>query len=94
MSVVLPSIHMNGTSKEALEKQYIKCWRAVNNAIETLQQNPPHCRDYYVQNTEDNLYEAYQPAREQHNSWGDKLRVVKKELEELILGIQAGGYKK
>ena len=96
MTILLPTVHMNGTSKEALLTQYKNCWRAVRDAIDVLEANPPHSRDYYPQNTvgTDFLYEAYQPAREQHNAWTQKLYAVKNDLEELIIGIGEGGHKK
>ena len=93
--VVLPSIHMNGTSKDALLKQYKDCYYAVQKAVDELQTNPPHSRDYYPQNVNgDDLYASYYPARDQHNEWVAKLIEVKNDLETLIVGIINGGFKK
>lgn len=44
----MPRIHLNGTSKESLVKQYADCHEAVQKALDVVRRNPPHGRDYYV----------------------------------------------
>jgi len=44
-----PTIHLNGTGRNALIEQYRASLHAVNEAIEVLRQNGPHGRDYYTQ---------------------------------------------
>jgi hypothetical protein len=44
---VLPVIHLNGTSREALIQDRVKVGRAVNAALEALMQACPNGRDYY-----------------------------------------------
>lgn len=78
-----PTIHLNGTSAEALEKQYKEVYQAVDAALNMHAQAAPHARDYYVQ--EDGAYEV---ARVEHAGRTLKLKTVRSELLEIIESIQ------
>jgi hypothetical protein len=45
----LPTVHLNGTSREALLRQQLDVIRALQNAKRVICENAPHARDYYVQ---------------------------------------------
>jgi hypothetical protein len=48
-SLILPSIHLNGTSAKSLTEDYTQARRAVQQAINALQAVDFNARDYYVQ---------------------------------------------
>jgi hypothetical protein len=45
----LPTIHLNGTSRDSLLDGYINAMRVLRLAIDALQAAAPHSRDYYTQ---------------------------------------------
>jgi hypothetical protein len=47
--MMLPTIHMNGTSGRALLEGYCDAISAVHAALEALARVAPHSRDYYPQ---------------------------------------------
>ena len=74
-----PTVHLNGTSREALLEGYIDCVNAVYHAIEVLQKNAPNARDYeyyFVPGT-------WAAALVQHEARLEKLESVLAELREI-----------
>jgi hypothetical protein len=47
--LTLPTVHLNGTSRESLLEGYIAALDALRLATEALQASAPNSRDYYVQ---------------------------------------------
>lgn len=47
-----PSVHLNGTSVEALLEQNRKVSRALRTTLEAMSEAAPHGRDYYPQGSE------------------------------------------
>lgn len=86
----VPTVHLNGTSKQELLLQLREAYRAVNKAKEALRATVPHLRDYYVQDSTDQVYER---AREQHNSRHDMLNTVMEQLEAIASAVQDQGGK-
>ena len=41
-----PTVHLNGTSREALLEGYVDCVNAVRHAVEVCQKNAPNMRDH------------------------------------------------
>lgn len=80
--LVVPSVHLNGTSRESLMDQVEKAERAVRNALMSLYETAPNGRDYYPQGND-----ALKAAQRQHDSRVGRLLVVANELGELALGI-------
>lgn len=78
MTIRLPSIHLNGTSKQALLEGYLEAASAVFSAAEALSEAAPNARDYYPQG--DN---AFKQAQEEHNARLAKLNSVLVELQQL-----------
>lgn len=77
--MIEPTIHLNGTSREALHEGYIAAGQAVRQAILALAEAAPHERDYYPQGDD-----AYKRAMAEHNARAVKLGSV---LEDLIVLI-------
>ena len=80
--MMIPTIHMNGTSKEALVEALSEAYRAVNEAGRKLAEAYPNGRDYYPQGAG-----AINTAMKEHESRMERLRSVAKELEEIVVAI-------
>ena len=72
-----PTVHLNGTSREALLEGYIDCVNAVRHAIEVCQKNAPNARDYYSR------IGAWPAAMTEHEARLEKLESVLAELREI-----------
>ncbi len=59
--MLLPSIHLNGTSAEQLLEQACEAGNAVRAAIVALEAAGPNARDYYPQGDD-----AFTRARAEH----------------------------
>jgi hypothetical protein len=73
-----PSIHLNGTSLDALSEDYTEARCAVSRAITALEKNPPNARDYYVQGKH-----AYSEAVQEHYDRIRRLESVYSDLLEI-----------
>lgn len=73
-----PTIHLNGTSKEELERQVEEAYSALGDALCKLANMAPNGRDYYPQGA-DALYKA----QDEHRARMQKITDIQKELEEL-----------
>ena len=71
-----PTVHLNGTSREALLEGYIDCVNAVRHAIEVCQKNAPNMRDYYLVN-------GGSAAMTEHEARLAKMEAVLAELREI-----------
>jgi hypothetical protein len=78
----IPTIHLNGTSKDALFQQVCNAIDAVHAAGDALAQATPNGRDYYPQGQE-----AIYAAMRQHEARMTKLREVARELETIAQAI-------
>jgi len=47
--IMIPTIHMNGTSREALLSAYEEAMTAIAAALRALEETAPNGRDYYPQ---------------------------------------------
>ena len=81
--LIIPTIHLNGTSREELLSQLQAAARATADACLKLADAAPHPRDYYVQYDT----EAYTKARAQHEARLEKLRQIYNELESIAIKI-------
>lgn len=70
-----PTIHLNGTGREALSEGYASAYRAVNAAIDALPEAAPNARDYYVQGSD-----AIRVATAEHCARVARLQAVRDEL--------------
>lgn len=78
MTLAVPTIHMNGTSKNALLEQYCDAITALHDAGRKLAAAAPNGRDYYVQGGD-----AIRRAMDQHDARMRKLREIINELEKI-----------
>ena len=79
MSQRMPSIHLNGTSRDKLFEQYSDATAALRVAIKKLEDASPNARDYYLQGPS-----AYKEAEIQHNARILQLQGVMKEIYAIL----------
>ena len=77
-TVSLPTVHLNGTSRDTLLEGYIAALDALRLAMEALQAAAPHARDYYVQ-----AGDTFYMAQNQHFTRLARLRETLDELNTL-----------
>jgi hypothetical protein len=71
LSFPLPAVHLNGTGRETLLKEWEEAYKSLNKAFNALLDTTCHGRDYYV--IDDN---AYSQARDKRIEMRDKLQEV------------------
>lgn len=78
----IPTIHLNGTSGDALQREYHEAYKAINFAIQALGDATCNGRDYYPQGDD-----AYRQARNERDEAFTKLKEVQSYVEEMLVGI-------
>jgi len=86
MSMTLPTIHMNGTSEEALLGQLTDVSGHLRAALDAMSQATPNGRDYYPQGPS-----ALAAAMTAHLDRRDRMNALKNEIDALALAIAEGG---
>jgi hypothetical protein len=81
--MLIPTVHLNGTTGEALRDQYTDAAIAVQKAINALCVAGPNARDYYVQGPD-----AGFAAQREHEARVKVLKGVRDELAAIAEGIQ------
>lgn len=81
--MALPTVHLNGTSRDELVSLRLDVVDAIRVAVVALRKAAPHARDYYVQSPE-----AYRMARTVWEARQDALENVAEELRSEALDIQ------
>ena len=81
-NLTLPTIHFNGTSREALLEEYQTAWSAVQQALEAVIAAAPNDRDYYVQGPE-----ACTRAQAEHRERLAKIESVMTELHQILMHV-------
>lgn len=76
--IIAPTIHSNGTSRDALLDAYCVAGGALTQALEALADAGPNGRDYYPQGSD-----AIRRATAEHEARLKKLREVRDELRAL-----------
>ena len=84
--MILPTIHLNGTSKERLIESLCNASNALNDAYSALKETAPNGRDYYPQGPQ-----ALKQATDEHMLRLRKLDAVKAEIDALTLAIDQQG---
>lgn len=82
MELTYPTVHLNGSSKDDLVRQQRTARRALQTALDTLQQASPHGRDYYVQGPD-----ALRKAMAAHEARIAKVQAVIKELSAIEMNL-------
>jgi hypothetical protein len=80
--LMIPRVHLNGTSEAELLQQIHEARHALRNALTVMARGTPHDRDYYVIGDD-----AGPQAREQHYARVAKVESVLEELEQIAQGI-------
>ena len=83
--MILPTIHLNGTSREELLDQLSRADRAADALREALMGMAPNGRDYYPQG-DDAIHVAYQ----EHGERLAKLNLIMIDIEGLIEHVYGG----
>jgi hypothetical protein len=83
---MVPSVHLNGTSKPGLLEPLAAARAALAQARTALLNASPHGRDYYPQGAG-----AYEFAASQHEGRIDKIAALDKELTQLMAAIDDPG---
>lgn len=83
--IAVPSVHLNGTSEIGLNQPLHTAWSHLREAHDVLRQNPPHMRDYYVQ---ENSSAGFALAQEQHINRLSQIEALQEELEILQTAIR------
>jgi hypothetical protein len=84
--MMIPKIHLNGTSKEELLSQVTDAGQAVSQAMRALTVAWPNARDYYPQGPD-----ALREAEVEWRSRIERLKSVYNELSELAESIADQG---
>ena len=87
MTLVIPTIHLNGTAQAELMEQQLQAMTAIRAAVNALMHATPHVRDYY------NRDNCYAHAIEEHVSRVQRLTAVMNECSDLAQAIDEGGHK-
>jgi hypothetical protein len=82
----IPTVHLNGTSKDELIKQLRDAMEAVHAAEKALTLAGPPARDYYVVGPQ-----AVQSAMYQHRARMEKLADVARDLEYIAVRVMEQG---
>jgi hypothetical protein len=81
-TMIAPTVHMNGTSRDELIRQLETAYDALNTAIEALTAASPNARDYYPQGPH-----AYSQASNEHTARLGALHTVRADVERLVNAI-------
>ena len=79
---MIPTVHLNGTSRDELARMNLEALDAVRKAIGALHAAAPNGRDYYPQGPR-----AWEAARLEHEKLSHKLADVVRELMAIVQGI-------
>ena len=82
MILAVPTIHLNGTSKQELLDGYINALDALREAHKRLAATCPNGRDYYPQGSE-----AINVAMQNHEGRMARIKFVMDELQEIAEAI-------
>jgi hypothetical protein len=86
LNLTYPTIHLNGTGRERLLDTYRQMGNALRMAINVIEQNGPHGRDYYIQGAD-----AIRKAQQEHKVRLEKLESVLSELKAIAINISEQG---
>jgi hypothetical protein len=84
VKIIVPAIHLNGTSKESLVEALEDAYISIGNAYDALRECAPNGRDYYVYDYND----SFTRARVEWLNRLNRLDSVRRELEAIVGGIE------
>jgi len=80
--MTVPTIHLNGTSKDSLIEGLCEASQSLNDAYDALKRTAPNGRDYYPQGPL-----ALDAATDEHMGRLRRLDEIKREIDELTNAI-------
>lgn len=81
-NLAIPTVHRNGTSKEALMQDLENASNKLYEAIKALEETAPNGRDYYVQGPS-----ALAKAEKEFKARADALKKVYEEIGLIMEGV-------
>ena len=84
--MIVPTVHLNGTSRESLLDDLMKASSALEEAYQALKRTAPNGRDYYPQGPD-----AVYLAEGEHRSRLERLDSVKGEVDQLAVAVDRAG---
>ena len=85
----LPTVHLNGTSKEMLLEGNYGILRGIDGLEETISKCEFHGRDYYVQDAAFWQGDTYNKALDERRKHLKNILALKKYIEEHIIHINS-----
>jgi hypothetical protein len=85
----LPTVHLNGTSKEMLYKGNIHILQAIQELEESISKCEFHGRDYYVQDTDPHSYGTYNKALDERRKHLKNIIAFKEYIEKHLEHIDS-----
>ena len=80
--MIVPMVHLNGTSKQSLLNDLDEAFDALDVAFHKLKRTAPNGRDYYLQGID-----AIQQATDEHIARLRKVQNVMDEIQNLMIAI-------
>ena len=84
----LPTVHLNGTSKESLLQWNVRILSAINELKESISSCQFHGRDYYVQDQDAGITTSYVRASDERykhlNNLGNFEKYIEKHIEHIV----------
>lgn len=80
-TVVAPIVHLNGTSRADLSRQFTTAYQAMIEAVEAAADASPNERDYYLNPG------SFAVAMAEHRSRMERLSAVRDEFLALAIGV-------
>lgn len=77
--MIKPFIHLNGSGKNLLEKNWMGVYTQVRNLEDALCEAHPHGRDYYPLGAD-----AYRQAEEEHMELRKALDIIRKYTNDML----------
>lgn len=86
--IVVPTVNLNGTSRQELVKQQLDAWHALEAAMTAMKAAAPHGRDYQ---TDDAV--TFRVARFEHGRRLQAIVTLMSEYQQMAEAINAQGSK-
>lgn len=87
--MMIPSVHLNGTSKQELLDGYVNAATALRHALVVVRATAPNGRDYYPQGAE-----SIRQAEREYSARIEKIDLIVDELMALATAVDEGGHKR
>jgi hypothetical protein len=81
--LAIPTVHLNGTSRDELERQLHDAYAAAGVFMEVLRETSPNARDYYVQDDG-----AFRIAQAQYVERLTKLESIRGDMLAIYEGME------